>query len=326
MMSPEVDRSRSKGEKSDFPEGFVEDGRMPVGDLYRAFDRLKEEFGWQRELVYTQKLETPRGELNFPIYCYRTIATGRSFWLFAGVHGEEPAGPNAISREIGYLGELGKEIPLVVFPLCNPKGYFRDWRYTNVYRDAKRGKSVGDTDWILPKPNSFPPRLRKTEPDCPEAEAIGSAIIKYSIDYPPVIFFDLHEDESLYSPYIYSHGRSGIKDPVALLVVKKLQQAGVPIIEHGETRYGEQILNGVVESNYDGSIDELMGAGHYFLDGEIKEKPYAVSGIVVETPTILVKNINLRIKAQAGIIRQFRRYWRIAEGNHNEIHQFEKKD
>jgi len=294
------------------PEGFLEDGRLPVDELFSAFNRLENEFGWEKEIVHSQVLETSQGKREFPICCFQTPAKGPAFWLFAGVHGEEPAGPNAIAAEIGYLAKLGREIPMIVFPLCNPFGYFCDWRYTNVYRDAKRGKSVGDMDWVLAKPNVFPPEPRMKEPSCPEAKAMALAILEKSSEYPPVIFFDLHEDESLYSPYIYSQGSLGIKDPIAHKVVEKLQEAGMPIITQGETRFKEVIHGGVVQIDHDASIDDLMSSVYYLWRNEPRKKNFAVSGIVVETPTILEGCLGKRVEAHRKIIRQFRRYWKIA--------------
>src|SRR4051812_45368345 len=46
--------------------------------------------------------------------------------LFAGIHGDEPAGCQALARFLGELAtnpERAKGYDLVVYPVCNPTGY-----------------------------------------------------------------------------------------------------------------------------------------------------------------------------------------------------------
>jgi len=303
-----------------FPEGYVEDGRMSVWELYQCFDRLEKEFDWIRETVYVQELPTLGGILRFPIEVYRTPLWGRAFWVFAGIHGEEPAGPNALALNIEALGELGKKIPVVVFPLCNPLGYFQDWRYPNEYRDKAKGHSVGDCEWLLPELSSFPPRPRDPVWSCLEAFYLPGKIVELTRNYPPKISINHHEDLHHEAPYIYSQGKFGSKDPIALEVVKILilLECGLPIDKRSRTDFGEPIVNGIVNNGHDSSIDELLVADKVIVNGEVIQKAAAEHAIVVETPRPEfplpsdMYPLEKRIEAHSKIILSYPRFWQMA--------------
>ena len=168
------------------------DGRQSVDELLRRFDTLSAEHGWQPETVYTY----PGNEAP-PIRAWRTRQRGEALWVLAGIHGEEPAGPNAIAQNLKSISDLAAAgVPMVVIPLCNPKGYRNNWRYPNTAeRDwRKGGYSVGDSEYLLPDTGtgSMP---RAPRPPGPETQALTGFALSTAVSYPPRLVLDLHEDE-----------------------------------------------------------------------------------------------------------------------------------
>ena len=45
-----------------------------------------------------------------PILAFRTRLKGDALWIISGIHGEEPAGVNAIAKNVRYLNKLAKRI------------------------------------------------------------------------------------------------------------------------------------------------------------------------------------------------------------------------
>ena len=138
------------------------DGRAPIGELYRAYAQLADA-GWTLELIaQSQPAGTSR---PLPIIALRSPLEGPAVWILAGVHGEEPAGPNAVAAAIDAIAALGARRPVMLLPLLNPHGYARNWRYLNVaqYSETIDGASVGDSSHLLPDPQA-PGRPRAAAP------------------------------------------------------------------------------------------------------------------------------------------------------------------
>ena len=217
--------------------------------------------------------------------------------------GEEPAGPMAICQNLQVLLTLSKQrIPVVCFPVCNPGGYYRDDRYPNAHRNWKIGKSVTEADHLMPHPDE-PWRARVDEPATPETWAINNHIIELNSEYPPLLWIDLHEDESLesstipaylrYASYCYSGGLLGCDDPIARQISRMFASSGLAMQMVGETRFGEAIENGLVNPQTgEGSIDELAARDSYILGGVVRPKYPARSAVVTETPTIRMAERN----------------------------------
>ena len=89
--------------------------------------------------------------------------------MLSGIHGEEPAGPNAIAANLASLTQLADAgVPIVVIPLANPKAYRHNWRYPNTpERDWKKGGgySVGDAEYLLPDLEPARSRARRQRRD-----------------------------------------------------------------------------------------------------------------------------------------------------------------
>lgn len=260
------------------------DGRKPVSELYKSFLKLKDK-GWTHEEICLSKGISKGKEVSLPIVSLRTQKKGKAIWILSGVHGEEPAGPNAICDGIKVIEDLGRIFPVVLIPLCNPLGYLRNWRYLNQEKYSKEveGKSVGDSDHFLINPKN-PKKPRREKPSTLEAEMLTKYLLKLSKDYPPLISVDLHEDDMIHEGYIYSQGKLGTNDPVAKKVVNILLESGVSIKTKGKTRFGEDIVEGIVGNQADGSIDELISSEKIYVNGKIIRGPSAKTVIVLETP------------------------------------------
>lgn len=297
------------------PTGYTADGRRTVEELSRRYHSLSAEHGWDEETVYAYP-----GEDGLAIRAWRTAKRGEALWILAGIHGEEPAGPNAVATGLDSLVELADAgVPIVVIPLCNPRAYRNNWRYPNTAeRDwRKGGYSVGDAEHLLPDLETGA-RPRTEGPPGPETRALTDFVRRVAEAYPPRLVLDLHEDElSTEGGYIYSQGTQPHDNPVGAEVMRLLKASGIPLREAGRTRFDEPIVNGVISRDdkgqpiRDGSIDELLAATEIFVDGRKVAGPSARTVIVVETPAFAGSRLDLRVAAQGAVIQRVRELWRI---------------
>jgi hypothetical protein len=294
---------------------YVADGRVPLDELARRFAELDGKHGWSVETLYTYP-DAP----DLQIKAWRTAAAGPALWVLSGIHGEEPAGPNAIARELEALVAFSRSgVPVVILPLCNPRAYRHNWRYPNTAeRDWKKGGySVGDAEYLLPDlETGRAPRAAKAPG--PDTLALTQFVLKLVERYPPKLVLDLHEDElSTEGGYIYSQGRHADANPVGAAIVQQLQASGIPLRRSGQTRFGETIVDGVISRDdrggpiRDGSIDELFAATEVFVDGRKRRGPAAKSVIVVETPAFAGARFDQRVAAQAAVVRNLATLWRL---------------
>jgi hypothetical protein len=264
-----------------------DDGRKSIEKIYSSFNKLVEK-GWMIDTVGFSEGVYMNKKVCLPMIALRTAKAGKSIWILSGIHGEEPAGPNALSEpaSIEFMLKLGKNIPLVLLPLCNPLGYTRNWRYVNQeeWSEYSEGQSVGDSEHYLKglKDPHFP---RRAGPICKEAEFLTRYVVENSRKYKPLMSFDFHEDNLLSKGYVYSQGKYGQEDSVAKGIVRTLMKSGVEIQKNGETRFGEKIINGVVGNEQpDGSIDELLVTKEIIVNHNLYDKPAARTSVVIETP------------------------------------------
>ncbi len=291
---------------------YSKDNRLPITKIYSSYSKLKKT-RWKKTRILRRNIVINKRKIKLPIFAFRTKKKGKALWLIAGVHGEEPAGPNAIAKNINYLNKISKQIPIVLFPLTNPAGYIRNWRYPYLkkYKKNKTSISVGDSEhYLIDANNSEKPR--KDKPSCKESEKITKYALKYSKKYPPVLVLDFHEDLSQGNAYVYSQGILGTSDPVAKEIVKILKKRKFRICEKGTTRFGQQIVNGVVSNINDGSIDELLASKKIIVNKKIKTGPFAKSVLVIET-NIVKMPLKKRVKAHSQIIRSARKFFNIAK-------------
>jgi hypothetical protein len=281
------------------------DGRAPIESLYRASLSLVDR-GWAAELIAES---APAGTASpLPIVALRSPKPGPAIWILAGIHGEEPAGPNAVAAAIEDIAKLGAHRPVVLLPLLNPQGYARNWRYLNVatYSETIDGQSVGDSSHLLPSPKD-PAQARAPSASSPEAGAITAWILSRQADYPAFISLDLHEDNLIDEGYVYSQGAMGEKDELALAAVVLLREAGVPIKRDGATRFDEPIRYGIIGPVSDSSVDELMSAREVVVAGERRKGPGAQTVLVLETPAAALP-LAQRVDAHAAFLRRVSTY------------------
>jgi len=278
-------------------ETYNADGRMPLEKLYKAYLSLPEK-NWDKKIIYTETIKLNNGrKVEAPILSFFTKKKGPALWLIAGIHGEEPAGPNALAKSTVIRNY---RIPMVFLPLCNPKGYRQNWRYLDKRR-GKIGKSVGDAEHLLLDAANKP---RGKLPNSPQADALTKEALNLSKTHPPLITINFHEDELVKGEhYIYSQGKDGFADPIVEEIVRVFQENGLRFMK-----------NGIIHGIHDSSIDELFSAEKIFLNGKIIKKPAAKSVIVIETP---VKDapIEERIKTNELVIKSLKNFWKIRSCN-----------
>ncbi|HKX98947.1 MAG TPA: succinylglutamate desuccinylase/aspartoacylase family protein [Steroidobacteraceae bacterium] len=284
------------------PPGIVThgDGRAPIESLYRASLGLVEK-GWTAEVVVTSS--PPGTTTGLPVIALRSPKPGPAVWILAGIHGEEPAGPNAVAAAIDDIALLGEHRAVVLMPLLNPHGYARNWRYLNTatYSESVDGQSVGDSSHLLPSTKD-PAKPRAAAASSPEAGAITAWILARQADYPALISLDLHEDNLIDEGYVYSQGAAGAADEQAKVAVAVLRDQGVPIKMGGTTRFDEPIERGVIGPVTDSSVDELMSAREVLVGGERRPGPGARTVVVLETPAAALP-LAQRVGAHAALLR-----------------------
>jgi hypothetical protein len=259
--------------------------------LFRAYHTLAND-GWVAETI----IMSARRNMSQPIMSFKTKATGPALWLLSGIHGEEPAGPNAMAQGIDIIRDIGRHMPVVLLPLCNPLGYVSGWRYLDRpdWQEGTTPLSVGDSEHVL----------RTSVPSSTEAAALVAQVLKLSVTHTPVISADFHEDSLLDEGYVYSQGLLGARDTVAQAAVEALRSAGIALRMSGTTRFGEEISAGVVGPQADGSIDELIAAETIVVDGKTVKGPAAQTVLVIETPAALP--LQQRIGAHIAVLAHLR--------------------
>jgi len=293
---------------------YTADGRLPLGTIAERFDTLSTRHGWLSETIYSDP-----GMQAVAIKSWRTPHRGEALWILSGIHGEEPAGPNAIAANLASLTQLADAgVPIVVIPLANPNAYRHNWRYPNTpERDWKKGGgySVGDAEHLLPDLDAGD-KPRAAKAPGPETAALTQYVLHLAQQYPPRLVLDLHEDElSTEGGYIYSQGRQAEGNPVGAEIIRLLQATGIPLRQSGKTRFGEPIVQGVISRDdqggpiRDGSIDELLAATEVFVDGRKVKGPAAHTVIVVETPAFEGSKFDLRVAAQGAVVQHVGDLW-----------------
>lgn len=277
-----------------------DDGRLPIEELLRDYQKLIDK-GWHVDVVFNSQPAGTRAPL--PIIALRSPHPGPATWLLAGIHGEEPAGPNAVAAAIDDIAALGERHPVVLLPLLNPQGYARNWRYLNVpiYSASIEGKSVGDSSHLLPDEEN--PRRARAAVSSAEADAISRYFLETAKTYPPRYSIDLHEDNLIDEGYVYSQGILGVADPLAAEAVNILRQNKIGVKMSGQTRFDEDIVNGIIGPVKDSSIDELMSSNKIISDGQLVDGPGAATVLVFETPAASL-GMAQRVGAHTALIRR----------------------
>jgi endonuclease/exonuclease/phosphatase family metal-dependent hydrolase len=277
-----------------------QDGRQSIETLFASYLQLLDQ-GWQLDIITNSK---PAGtQAALPIIALRSPVSGPAVWLLAGIHGEEPAGPNAIAAAIKDIAALGERYPVVLLPLLNPQGYARNWRYLNLpkWSETVDGQSVGDSSHLLPDPDN--PGMPRATPSSAEAHAITHYILDMAGSYPPRYSIDLHEDNLIGEGYVYSQGSLGSADPFAAGAVQILGENNIAVKMSGQTRFDEIITGGIIGPVTDSSIDEFMSSKWIVVEGRVQAGPGAETVLVFETPAADL-TLDQRVDAHIALIRR----------------------
>lgn len=194
--------------------------------------------------------------------------------LFAGIHGDEPAGAEALVRflvELAHNPDLAIGYDLVVYPICNPTGY-EDGTRTN-----RAGADLNREFWR----SSLHPEVRILEAELRAHKFDG--------------LITLHSDDTSEGIYGYAHGR--------LLNEELLRPA---------LRACECILNCDTRAKIDGfaateSILRDCYPGVLSAPAEQEPKPF---DIIFETPGRAPHEhqVDATVTALKSILREYRRF------------------
>lgn len=291
-------------------KSYDSDGRAQIIDLYKAHLRLVKHRGWKREEIFKDTIVTKDGNrCGLPSLVLTSPRKGPALWILTGIHGEEPAGPCALAGNIEFLAALcEKDIPIVIFPLLNPEGYYKNSRYPGAEAGEKATPegSVGDSEHLLPDASGKP---RKARPSSARCDAVTRKVLELAKDYPPLLALDFHEDDEQEKGYLYSQGKMGGNDLTALLIIGAFKEMGFPLQLSGKISDEEIIRDGIISDVKDGSIDELLASTEIVEEGTKHTGPSARSAIVIETGS---KNVplSLRVKIHSHIMKMAETLWK----------------
>ena len=285
------------------------DGRKSIQDLYDSFSGLAKG-EWIKEEIVVSRRESGGEIFELPVYSFRTKKKGNALWIIAGIHGEEPAGPNAISKGLEYIKNLGGEMQVILLPLCNPLGYASNFRYPRLEKWVEgKDDSVGDSEHLLFSDDLKNPRRK--EPKNLECDALTKHVLKLAEDYKPILTIDLHEDNLLHDGgYIYVNCLRRYESETGNKIIDLLSRK-VPIKYDGLTRFNEEIIRGIIANEKDGSIDELLNSEKIIVNGEIAKGPGSKSSIVVETPATM--SLEKRVEAHLEILKNLKELVKIEQ-------------
>ncbi len=305
MVSPEFEIP--------FGETYPGDQRRPIGELFEQYFRLAG-LNWKVERIYSPAAEHEKTSL--PIISLRTPQEGPALWIIAGIHGEEPAGPNAIAENLEVFAKMqSQKIPMVLLPLCNPEGYQKNWRYCSRphWLPDDANFNVDDFEHILP--DLHQPHLpRVNRPRCPQAAALSQALFRFSRQHPPVLAIDLHEDNDIASgsSYVFYYGEPGITNPIIKKIAAILEKNNFGLIRNGSTFYSAKITEGIVFNSLDSSISEFLSAKEVIMDGQKTAGPGGKNILAIETSikgTALAK----RVAAHGEILQSLPEFWIMSQ-------------
>ena len=160
------------------------DLRTLLGPLFELAEECTDIFGAMAgSFVHAgRRYGIPRFLFTGPQAAHDPIRLG----LFAGIHGDEPAGCHALARLIGDLAatpEIATGYDLVIYPVCNPTG-FEDGTRIN-----RTGVDLNREFWS----SSVQPEVRILERELREHRFDG--------------IVTLHADDTCSGLYGYAHGR-----------------------------------------------------------------------------------------------------------------------
>ena len=228
---------------------------------------------------------------DYPIILYESNSEKRpKILIVSGMHGEEQACPWGLLRFLESNPDL-RNCDLSFIPVVNPTGFMKGRRKDEDGRVPNRGY-VHYIDQVFQERND---KINEepTKEDLILIKHINS-LKETALDG----FLALHEDNENNKYYVFAYGNQ--KHQIDYNLIELLKSTGgssFGIVEKEKSSVpgsGAQIENGLVENDYDGSLEDAlnhMGVSH---------------SICSETPQ--GKSIKERIKVNANIIKAFVSY------------------
>jgi protein MpaA len=193
--------------------------------------------------------------------------------IFAGVHGDEPAGVHALCDLVSSLEampHLARQYQLHLYPLCNPTGY------EDGTRESRSGKDLNREFW-----------RGSLEP---EVQLLEREILREKYDG----FIALHSDSESDGLYGFVRGATlteHLLKPALAVAEQMLPVNLAPVID------GFHAVNGIIHSAYDGILSAPPNA-----------KPHPFE-IILESPAHAPLHLQRAalVLAVTEIIRHYRR-------------------
>ncbi|HYR57408.1 MAG TPA: succinylglutamate desuccinylase/aspartoacylase family protein [Chthoniobacteraceae bacterium] len=245
------------------------------GTLLPIFEHIVETPSrWRAESVGFWKVEGERYWLPRLIFQRDPREEPRiKLAIFAGIHGDEPAGVQAIGDlvlALDGLPAMARQYLIHVYPLCNPTGYEDGTRHSRAGRDLNREFWKGSTE--------------------PEVQLLEKQILRERYDG----LISLHSDNE--SDGLYGFVRGATLASHLLKPALAAAEAALPVNRAAQID-GFHAVEGIIHSAYDGILSAPPGT---------KPEPFE---IILESPTHASPQLQRAafVMALIEIIRHYRR-------------------
>ena len=155
--------------------------------------------------------------------------------IFAGIHGDEPAGVEALVDLLRYMEahpSLFRAYRITLYPLCNPTGYEDGTRHSRAGKDLNREFWHGSTE--------------------PEISLLERELLRQRFDG----IIALHSDDT--SDGLYGFARGHTLTEHLLKPALAAAQAALPV-NQGAMIDGFHAIDGIIHSGYDGILSAPPG-------------------------------------------------------------------
>ena len=193
--------------------------------------------------------------------------------IFAGIHGDEPAGVHALCDLVDALEGLNifaRQYLIHVYPLCNPTGYEDGTRESRTGKDLNREFWRGSLE--------------------PEVQVLEREILRQKYDG----LIALHSDDT--SEGLYGFARGALLTKELLRPALAAAAAALPLNE-SEVIDGFHAQQGIIHTAYDGILSAPPGT---------RPEPFE---IILESPALAPTHLQRAafVLALVEIIRHYRR-------------------
>ncbi|HXM18116.1 MAG TPA: M14 family metallocarboxypeptidase [Candidatus Tumulicola sp.] len=197
--------------------------------LIRRLDAIGRREGFTLEVLDVLR----RGGYALPFFVVRCgPERAVQVCVSAGIHGDEPAGVEAIVRHLEQSDGNDGAVGLTVFPCLNPSGYIAGSRRNDVGFDLNR--TFGQ------------------EPAPIETELVRQRLAGQRF----ALALDLHEDSDARGFYLYEHVRAE-RARLGPRIVSRIAALGMPI-QDSDSIEGRRLIGGCVEPAEE-QVSETVG-------------------------------------------------------------------